>query len=236
MIMSFIDHLISFDRSLFFFLNGSDSTFLDGIFLSITKVSTWIPLFLCMLYVVVKNNNARRCLILLGLTVLLVVATDQFSSGLCKPFFHRLRPSHNPAMVNLVDLVNGYRSGLYSFISGHATNTFAIAVYFSLIFREKKTTVVLFSWALLSSYSRIYLGLHYPADIFAGAVSGSLIGCMFYYIYQWLITKFASCKGKCSSLFTTTGYMKKDFRVIHIVFVATILYTLFSGGFFAYLH
>ena len=161
--MSFIDQLISFDRSLFLFLNGSDSAFLDGIFLSITKISTWIPLFLCMLYVVIKNNNARRCLILLGLTALLVAATDQFSSGLCKPFFHRLRPSHNPSMENLVDLVNGYRSGLYSFISGHATNTFAIAVYFSLIFRNRRTAVVLFLWAILSSYSRIYLGLHYPA-------------------------------------------------------------------------
>lgn len=234
--MSFIDHLISFDRSLFFFLNGSDSAFLDGMFLTITKVSTWIPLFLCMLYAVIKNNNTRRCLILLGLTVLLVVASDQFSSGLCKPFFHRLRPSHNPAMVGLVDLVNNYRSGLYSFISGHATNTFAIAVYFSLIFRDKRTTAVLFSWALLSSYSRIYLGLHYPADIFAGAVFGSLIGCMFYYIYQLLITKFTTCKGKCSSLFTTTGYMKNDFLIIQFVFVATILYTLFAGGIFAYLH
>ena len=236
MIMSFIDHLISFDRSLFFFLNGSDSAFLDGLFLSITKVSTWIPLFMCMLYVVIRNNNSRRCLILLGLTILLVAASDQFSSGLCKPFFHRLRPSHNPAMVDLVDLVNGYRSGLYSFISGHATNTFAIAIYFSLIFRDKRTTAVLFSWALLSSYSRIYLGLHYPADIFAGAVSGTLIGFLFYYLYQLLITRYASCKGKCSSLFTTSGYMKKDFLVIQIVFVAIILYILSAAGFFAYMH
>lgn len=234
--MSIIDQLISFDRSLFLFLNGSDSAFLDGLFLSITKVSTWIPLFLCMLYVVIKNNNARRCLILIGLTVLLVVASDQFSSGLCKPFFHRLRPSHNPAMVGIVDLVNGYRSGLYSFISGHATNTFAIAVYFSLIFRNRRTAFILFSWALLSSYSRIYLGLHYPADIFAGAVSGTLIGTAFYYIYQFLIQRFSVCKSNCSSLFTSSGYLKKDFRVLHIVFPATLLYIVFAGLVFAYLH
>ena len=234
--MSIIDQLISFDRSLFLFLNGSDSAFWDGFFLAITKVSTWIPLFLCTLYVVIKNNNARRCLILLGLTVLLVVASDQFSSGLCKPFFHRLRPSHNPAMVGIVDLVNGYRSGLYSFISGHATNTFAISVYFSLIFRNRRTTAIFFSWALLSCYSRIYLGLHYPADIFAGAVSGTLIGILFYYIYLLLINKLTVCKDKCSSLFTTSGYMKKDLVVLHVVFLATVLYSVFAGCFFAYQH
>lgn len=234
--MSIIDQLISFDRSLFLFLNGSDSAFLDGLFLSFTKVSTWIPLFLCMLYVVIKNNNARRWLILIGLTFLLVVATDQFSSGLCKPFFHRLRPSHNPAMVGIVDLVNGYRSGLYSFISGHATNTFAIAIYFSMIFRNRKSTVCLFSWALLSSYSRIYLGLHYPADIFAGAVSGTLIGLLFYNIYLFLINRFTICKEKCSSLFTSSGYLKKDFMLLHIVFLATVLYSVLAGCFFAYMH
>lgn len=234
--MSFIDQLISFDRSLFLFLNGSDSAFLDGMFLSITKVSTWIPLFLCMLFVVIKNNNARRCLILLGLTVLLVVATDQFSSGLCKPFFHRLRPSHNPSMVGIVDLVNNYRSGLYSFISGHATNTFAIAVYFSLIFRNRMTTVVLFLYAILSSFSRIYLGLHYPADIFAGAVSGSLIALLFYYVYQLSIKRFTYHRVNTSSLFTATGYLKKDLHILHLVFLATLLYVILAGGFYAYLH
>ena len=79
--MSILDQLIEFDKSLLLFLNGSDSLFIDGFFLTLTKTSTWIPLFVCMLYVVLKNNNAKRCFILLGLTVLLVVATDQFSSG-----------------------------------------------------------------------------------------------------------------------------------------------------------
>lgn len=234
--MSFIDQLISFDRSIFLFLNGSNSDFLDGVFLSITETTTWIPLFLCMLYAVINNNNARRCLILLGLTVLLVVASDQFSSGLCKPFFHRLRPSHDPSMTDLVDLVNGHRSGLYSFVSGHATNTFAIATYFSLIFRNKKTSIILFSWAIISSYSRIYLGLHYPGDILAGAVSGTLIGLLFSCIYKVFIKRFTYPRINSSALFTPTGYLKKDFMVVSLVFLLTLVYILLYGAFYAYTH
>jgi undecaprenyl-diphosphatase len=139
-------------------------------------------------------------------------------------------------MENLVDIVNGYRSGLYSFISGHATNTFAIAVFLSLIFRNIGTAFVLFTWALLSSYSRIYLGLHYPADIFAGAVSGSLIALLFYYLYKFFIRKYAFYKGNTSSLFTSSGYLKKDFLVLHVVFGATLFYCVISGFFYAFLH
>lgn len=234
--MSFIDQLISFDRSVFLFLNGSNSDFLDGIFLSITETITWIPLFLCMLYAVIKNNNTRRCLILLGLTVLLVVATDQFSSGLCKPLFHRLRPSHDPSMADLVDLVNGHRSGLYSFVSGHATNTFAIATFFSLIFRNRKTSIILFSWALISSYSRIYLGLHYPGDILAGAVSGTLIGLLFSYIYNVSVRRFTYHRINSSALFTPTGYLRRDLTIVSLAFLLTLVYTLLYGAFYAFTH
>lgn len=234
--MNIIDQIVEFDKSILLFLNGSDSLFLDGFFLTLTKTSTWIPLFICMLFVVIKNNNARRCFILLGLTVLLVVAADQFSSGFCKPFFHRFRPSHEPSLANLVDMASDYRGSLYGFISGHATNTFAVAVFFSLIFKNARTTAVLLLWAILSSYSRIYLGLHYPGDILAGIVSGSLIALTFYYIYRMLIKKFCFQRERYSSLFTSSGYMKKDFLILHIVFVATLFFLVCAGIYYAYFH
>lgn len=234
--MIFIDQLIDFDKSLLLFLNGSDSLFLDGFFLTLTETTTWIPLFLSMLYVVIKNNNATRCLILLGLTVLLVIAADQFSSGFCKPFFHRFRPSHEPSLEGLIDLANSYRGSLYGFISGHATNTFAIATYFSLIFRNRRTSVILFIWAILSSYSRIYLGLHFPGDILAGAFSGTIIAMLFYIIFKLLSGKFCIQKENYSSLFTSTGYWIKDFLLLYIVFLATMIFLVCAGLYYAYQH
>ena len=131
---------------------------------------------------------------------------------------------------------SSYKGSLYGFISGHATNTFAVAVFFSLVFKNPRTTVVLFSWSLLSSYSRIYLGLHYPGDILAGLVAGTLIALSFYYIYQILIQKFCFQRGNYSSLFTSTGYMKKDFLILHIVFLATLLFIVCAGIYFAFTH
>ncbi len=91
-----IDRLVSYDRALLLLLNGSDSQVVDGIFWIITQTITWLPFFACLLYVIVKNNELRKTLTLLLVIGLLVSATDFFSSGICKPYFHRLRPSHNP--------------------------------------------------------------------------------------------------------------------------------------------
>ncbi|MBO4593820.1 MAG: phosphatase PAP2 family protein, partial [Bacteroidaceae bacterium] len=101
-------------------------------------------------------------------------------SGFCKPFFHRFRPSHEPALEGLVDLVNDRRGGLYGFISSHAANTFAVCTFVALYLRRHLATLTLILWACLSSYSRIYLGLHYPGDILAGALFGILTGLTMY--------------------------------------------------------
>ncbi len=195
-----MDEIITLDRQLLLALNGSDNTTVDAFFMAATHTTTWVPMFLFVVYAIWRNRGWRELLLVLLGTVVVVLMADRVSSGLCKPLFHRLRPSHEPALEGLIDLVNGYRGGLYGFISSHAANTFGVATFITLCLRHKpqhtedqalsgtvanrlsailrtlsKPTVsiaLLFVWAVISSYSRIYLGVHYPGDIMAGMAWG----------------------------------------------------------------
>lgn len=94
-----------------------------------------------------------------------------------KPFFARPRPSHEPGLAGLLHLVNGYKGGAYGFASSHAANTFGVAMFIYLLFRSRYAWIsAIFVWAAVMSYTRIYLGVHYPGDIFAGALVGSACG------------------------------------------------------------
>ena len=184
-----IEQLVQWDKELLVVLNGSSSLFLDGIVVTITRTSTWIPLFACLLYAVVRNNKWRGSLLIIAMVALLVTLSDQFASGFCKPYFQRLRPSQSPDLAGVIDLVNGYRCGLYGFISSHASNTFGVCVFFMLLFRCRKVSMLLPVWPLLASYSRMYLGVHYPLDIAAGTLWGIVCGVCMYGFYRWLSSR-----------------------------------------------
>ena len=184
--------LLYTDQHLLLALNGSDSTWLDNVMLTITSTTTWIPLILVLLYVLFKNRHWREVLLFIVCLALVILITDRFSSGFCKPFFHRLRPSHEPALEGLVDLVGDRRGGLYGFISSHAANTFGAWMFISLYFRRRSVTWTVLLWACLSSYSRIYLGLHYPGDIFCGALWGVFTGGIVYLLLIFLHRHFFS--------------------------------------------
>lgn len=179
------------DSQLFLFLNGLHTEWLDTVMVAITEMWLWIPLYILLLYMVFKQYGKRGWWILLAVAVL-ILCSDQLSAHVCKPLFHRLRPCFNPDLESLVHLPKGLPGGRYGFVSSHAANTFAVATFLTAVLRKSYRSIGwwLFAWALVSSYSRIYIGVHYPGDILAGAVLGVLIGLIIAMIVRRLLVSF----------------------------------------------
>ncbi len=185
-----LDFLNNTDTRLFLFLNGFHSPFWDGVMLAVSGKAEWIPLYVLILAWLVYRLRLRSVPIIVAV-VLLIVLSDQLSVILFKNTVHRLRPCHNPAIQDFVHLVRNHCGGKYGFISNHAANTFALAAFTSFVFRNRLYSLFIFIWALLVSYSRIYLGVHYPGDLLAGAVFGVILA----YGIRILYMKIARRKG-----------------------------------------
>ncbi len=177
-----LDKILSFDEHLFVFLNGLGSESYDGLWLILTKQTSWIPLFLFLLYIIFNKLGTKQTLYLLIFVVILVVLIDQ-TANLFKNGFQRLRPCNNPEINSFIRIVQSRNS--FSFFSGHATNSMGVTTFLYLIFKKDfKYFWLLFLWPLIFAYSRIYLGLHYPLDIISGYLCGGIFGFLMFKIYQ----------------------------------------------------
>ena len=179
----FINKLLPLEKNLFLALNEPISAFWDNAMWTYTGITTWIPMIILILYVAFRNQQLKEGLLVLGSIVLVLLLTNLFSAIFFKPFFERFRPSHHPDYKDLVNIINDFRGGDFGFISGHATNSFGIAFFFSRLFKNRLLTTSMMLWATLNSYSRIYLGVHFISDIVGGFIVGSLIGLLVYEIY-----------------------------------------------------
>jgi undecaprenyl-diphosphatase len=190
--MDFIQHI---DRVIFLFLNGLHCAFLDPVMTQISLRFIWVPFYAAIIFFIIRERkwNAIATLLLIAL---MIVLSDQISD-LIKDSVQRLRPTHNPAIANLVHTVNGYTGGSFGFVSSHAANMFATAAFVSMFFSRRWLTIVMFCWAALVAYSRIYLGVHYPLDILCGGILGYAIGVMIFYVERLVYRKMTQ---KASSL------------------------------------
>ncbi len=181
-----MEEIIHFDKQLLLMLNGSDSLFFDSVIMTLTTATTWIPLYLALFYVVCKANRLKTDILLVlagaGLCVLFAGTIDD---EIVKPLVARWRPTHDPEIGSLVDVVDGYRGGRFGFFSAHASNTFSIAIFISLLMRQRLLTVSLVCWSLVNCYTRLYLGVHYPGDITVGLIWGGFVGWLVYRIHAW---------------------------------------------------
>lgn len=186
----FILWLSDIDARLLLIVNGAHSPFFDSVMWCISGRWIWVPFYAVLAYLLFRRMSWKRASICLVTIGLIILAADQTCATLIRPEIGRLRPANlNNPLSSFVHVVNGYRGGRYGFPSCHAANTFALAVFMSLVIRHKWFTVMMFSWAFVVSYSRMYLGVHYFGDLFCGATIGSLFAVLFYYLQNYLFKR-----------------------------------------------
>lgn len=175
-----IEIIKKWDEETFLWLNSFHWEPLDPIVFQLTQTISWIPLYLLLLYLIYRIDPKNTAWILGGV-MLTILFADQVSSGLMKPYFERLRPCHDPRWDGMLHAY-GRCGGLYGFVSSHAANTFGLATFLTLKLGKKQKAIAwLFLYALVVSYTRIYLGVHYPLDLFFGALVGVLAA-----FFSWL--------------------------------------------------
>jgi undecaprenyl-diphosphatase len=223
-----VETILQLDRELLLYLNSFNSPLFDNFFWVITSVIIWVPLYAAILYVVFKEQGIKGFVAVLALA-LLVTLCDQISSNIFKEGFERLRPSRYPSLEGLVDLINGKRGGKFGFVSSHATNSFGLAAFSLLLFRYRWYTVFILFWASLNSYSRIYMGVHYPGDILGGIILGVLLGVFVYWFYKKVAARF---KPGNDDIFPLSGYREfspSSVRYVILTGVLTIVVVFIAG-------
>lgn len=179
-----IEQLNEWDTQLFLYLNGKHNPFFDPIMYWASDKLFWVPFYLCIAILLVWVYKKQSIPIFLSIGVLITLA-DQIASHLIKQTVRRLRPSHEPSLQGLIHLSKAGPGGQYGFVSSHAANAFALAAFLFFILPKKFNWLkwVLVFWALLVSYSRIYNGVHYPADVIVASLIGIALGYLISRLY-----------------------------------------------------
>jgi undecaprenyl-diphosphatase len=185
-----LQRILDLDTALFSWLNGLHQPWLDSFMIFATKTNSWIPLYLLIIGLIFYKSGLRKGSIQLLIIILSVGLADFITSGLMKPFFERLRPCHDPFFQGNI-FVPFKCGGKYGFASSHAGNTFALATILSLFFSKEwgQWIKIMLVWAAVVSYSRVYVGVHYPLDILVGALIGIVGAILMFNIFKKLSPK-----------------------------------------------
>ena len=219
--------LLQIDVAVLHFFNGGSNMLMDQIVWVLTSGLTWIPLYLALFYIVVRNNETMSQIGLVILSAFLcVLFADGIVDSIIKPLVARWRPSNDPVIKYTIHVVNGMRLKDYGFCSAHAANTMALAVFFSLLIRSKLMTITLVAWSLVNCWSRLYLGVHYPSDIVCGLAIGGTVGVLVYFFYYKMYYKISPKIKYISNQYTSTGYAHDDLDFVMGVLMLTLVYVI----------
>ncbi|MCM1311991.1 MAG: phosphatase PAP2 family protein [Bacteroides sp.] len=224
--------LNTLDQHLTLLINGSNSLFWDNVMYTVTNTFSWTLVIIALLVIIFKNNNLKEAVLVVLTIGLLIFVADRVCSGWVKPTVARWRPTQDPQIMYLVDVVNGYRGGRFGFFSGHACNTFCVAMFLSWLFRSAKVTYVLFFWSATTTFTRLYLGVHYLGDVTVGLIIGCLLGFLFYVLMEYVHRRIGS-KRLISEQFTSSGYLKSDMdaflTVVFFNYICVVIFAVAQG-------
>lgn len=187
-----MEELIHLDQELFLYLNGLGTPAFDGFWMFITGKWNAIPLYVVLLYLLYKKTGVKETVITILVIGLMIAGTDQLANLFKKVLFLRPRPCHEEVVSEAMRLVKSYCGGKYGYFSAHAASSMALAVFLGRIFKPyfKYMGALLLVWAILVGYSRIYIGVHYPADVLTGMFFGSVIALLLYKLQLYLVYRF----------------------------------------------
>lgn len=183
-----LEHLEALDRSAFLAINGWHAPWADALMRWVSAKSTWIPLYALFLFLVKRRMGWRGLAWAVPVIGLMILCSDQGSVQLFKENVQRLRPCHEPTLSGMVHLVQDGCGGRFGFVSSHAANHTAVAFFMIGVLggRPRWSIPALIGWAALVSYSRVYLGVHYPGDVLVGALYGTFVGILFAVLLRWI--------------------------------------------------
>lgn len=210
-----IQQLQALDGQLFTAINSMHSAYFDSYMWLVSARWSCVLIVAALIYVF-YTKGWRQLLVAVCAVLLLVLLADQTASGIIKPLVERLRPSHDPAFAGTIHTVNGYLGGQYGFVSSHAANNFGVALFLALAVRNRWATVAMMLWAVLISYSRIYLGVHFPGDILGGALVGMAAAAVVYACWLW-------AERKCLHVQPRGLFEARDGKIIAITVACNLL-------------
>ena len=215
------------DMQVLSLFNGSDNIMLDQMVQILTSGLTWIPLYVMLFFVVMRNNETMgQIALVVGSAIFCVLFADGLVDGIIKQLAERWRPSNDATFKYMVQVVDDIRPKGYSFCSAHAANTMSLAVFFSLLIRSKMLTITLVIWSLINCWTRLYLGVHYPSDILCGMIIGIIVGILVYLLYYKIYLRISPKINYISNQYTSTGYDHDDIDKAMVILMLTLVYVV----------
>lgn len=218
--------LYAADKTLLMVFNGSHCPFVDRLAVTLTCGYMWIPLYIALLLLVINNHKTMAQIsLVIGMALLAIVLSEGMADLIVKPLVARLRPIHDTLMQDSVQVVNNYRAEGYSFFSAHASNTMAVAVFFSLLVKDRLFACTLITWALINCWTRLYLGVHYPSDIIVGVMWGSVSGLFAYTIFN-KIKDTRRLSVSVNAATTDMAYRRSDINGVICVMALLVIFAI----------